>query len=211
MANQIFLAFDTETGGLKPHKYDLLTAYFAVLDENFKILEELSLKLKPTDRLPVLDPEAMEINGIDIEQHLNDPNTIPYSEGALKLTALIKKYLKKRGRYSNIISLGYNVGFDIKWIQHHLINEDSWDSMIHYKNFDVMQDIDTLKRYGWLPPTVGNLKSAVEHFGVPKGEAHIARDDIIMTLGVSKKIRELMDSKKNGGSSQDLISLLEAE
>lgn len=211
MANNFYLAFDTETGGLKPDKADLLTAYFAILDEDFKILEELPLQLKPEGRLPVVETDAMEVNGIDIEKHLADPNTVTYAEGAKKLTALIKKYLKKKGRYSNILSLGYNISFDIKWLQHHLINEDAWDSMVHYKNFDVMQDVDVLKRHGWLPPNVGNLKSVVEHFSVPRGEAHTARDDILMTLGVFKKIKELMDSKKNGGAVQDLISLLEAE
>lgn len=206
-----FLAFDVESGALKPQNGDLLTAYFAVLDEDFKILEELPLKLKPEGRLPTVESGAMAINGIDIQKHLEDPNTITYDEGAKKLTTLIEKYLKKRGKYSNIIPFGYNCPFDIKWVQHYLIDEDTWNSMVHYQSFDVMQDVNVLKRHGWLPKTVGNLSSAVVFFGVPKGTAHIDRDDILMTIGVFLKVKELMDSKKNGGNNQDLISLLEAE
>lgn len=210
--NTIYMGFDLETGGLDYTKADLLTGYFAMMDEDFKILEELSLKLKPNGRLPVIESRAMETNGIDIEKHLNDPETITYTEGGKKLAALVKKYLKKRGRFSNILAFGYNIaGFDIGWAQHYLVDKQTWDSLIHYKCLDVMQHVDMLKNHGWLPPTVGSLGSMVDFFGVAKGEAHVAKDDIIMTVGVHKKIAELMDSKKNGGNNQDLISLLESE
>jgi hypothetical protein len=206
------LAFDLETGGLDPTKADLLTGYFAMLDQDFKILEELSLHLKPEGRLPIVEAAAMATNGIDIQKHLESPDTITYAEGAKKLVSMIKRHLKKKGRYSNIIPFGYNIlTFDIVWAQYHLIDKTTWESMVHYKALDVMQHVDMLKNHGWLPPNVGNLKSMVDFFGVPKGEAHVAKDDILMTLGVYNKVRELMDSKKSGGNNQDLISLLEAE
>lgn len=208
----VYMCFDLETGNLDPSQGDLLTGYFAMLDEDFKILEDLSLKLKPEGRLPIADPKALETNKIDLQKHVADPDTVIYAEGAKRLTTLIKKYLKKRGKYSNIIPMGYNIaGFDIGWAQYHLIDKKTWDSMIHYKPLDVMHDVDVLKRHGWLPPTVGNLGSVVEHFGVPKGEAHVAKDDILMTIQVFLKIREFMDSKKNGGNAVDIISLLETE
>lgn len=210
--SQFFLGFDLETGGLDPTKTDLLTGYFCIMDESFKILEELSLKLKPDGRLPIAEEGALKTNGINIENHLKDPETMVYAEGAKKITALVKKYLKKKGRYSNILPFGYNIlTFDILWAQHHLIDKTTWESMIHYKSVDVMQHVDALKFYGWLPPTCGNLGSMVEFFNIPKGEAHVARDDVLMTVGVLRKLRELMDSKKNGGNNSDLISLLEAE
>jgi hypothetical protein len=71
--------------------------------------------------------------------------------------------------------------------------------------------VDVLKRHGWLPPTVGKLDSVVEHFNIPKLEAHIAKNDILMTIQAFLKIREFMDSKKNGVSTVDIISLLETE
>jgi hypothetical protein len=208
----VYMAFDLESGALDPNRGDLLTGYFAMLDEDFKILEELSLHLKPEGRLPVVEAAAMATNGIDLQKHLESPNTLTYAEGSKKLVSMVKRHLKKKGRYSNIIPMGYNIlTFDIPWAQHHLLDKTTWESLIHYKALDVMQQVDTLKNHGWLPPTVGNLKSMVEYFGVPKGEAHVARDDILMTIGVYNKIREFMDSKKNGGSTMDLIALLEQE
>lgn len=207
-----YLGYDLETGTLNPATGDILTAYFCILDENFNFIEDMDMKLKPEGRLPVADGAALAINGIDIEKHLLSPETITYTQAKEKLTALIKKYLKKKSKYSNIIGFGYNVAsFDVHWIYHHLIDKNTWESMVHYKQLDVMHDVDVLKRHGWLPPFSGSLGSMVEFFGVPKGTAHEARDDIIMTVGVFKKIKELMDSKKNGGDVVDIISLLEAE
>jgi len=68
-----------------------------------------------------------------------------------------------------------------------------------------------LKRCGWLPREIGTLASMVEYFNIPRHTAHEARGDVLMTIQVYGKMIELMKSKKENGSSQDLISLLEAE
>ena len=100
--SKLYIPLDTETGGLDPKTSDLLTIYIAVADENFQILDELDLKLKPDgDRLPVTEPGAMKVNGIDLQKHLADPTTITYSEAKNRISAMLKKYLKKNGRYSN--------------------------------------------------------------------------------------------------------------
>jgi oligoribonuclease (3'-5' exoribonuclease) len=208
----VYCAYDLETGDLEPEDGDLLTGCFLMLDEDFKILDELNLRLKPDGRLPVANSRALEVNKIDLNKHVMDPNTITYAEGKDKLVSMLKKYLKKRGKYSNLILMGYNIrGFDNRWLQHHLVDKTTLNSLVHYKYLDVADEIDVLKRHGWLPPTLGTLGSAVEFFGIPKGEAHVAKDDILMTVGVFRKVKELLESKKNGGSSSDLISLLEAE
>lgn len=210
--SQFFLAFDTETGGFEPEDADLLTAYFCITDENFKILEELDLKLKPDgDRLPIADAGALKVNGINIKDHLANPETISYSEAKPKITTLIKKFLKKNGRFSNIIPLGFNISFDIKWVKGHLIPKKEWESMVHYKEVDVMKDVDFLKRVGWFPKEIGNLSSVVKYLQIPERNAHTAKDDTLMTLDANKKILEIMKSKKDGGQVVDLIGLLEAE
>ena len=190
----------------------MLTAYFAILDENYQIIEELDLKLKPNDgRLPIAEAGALKVNGINLKAHLEDINTISYKDGAEKVTNLIKKYLKKKGRYSNILLFGYNVGFDKRWLQKYLIPQDIWESMIHYKDVDVMQAVDFLKRAGWLPKELGTLATVVKYFEIPVLNAHTAKDDVLMTIDVEKKLIELMKSKKEGGGSVDLIALLEQE
>jgi oligoribonuclease (3'-5' exoribonuclease) len=205
------IACDTETGGLDQNECDLLTCYMAVVDENDNIVDELDLKLKPDNgRLPVAHAEALKTNGINIQNHLANPDTITYSAGAEKITQMLKKY-REKGRYSNLLFSGFNCAFDRKFVHKHLIDQKEFEKLVHYKDVDVMQAIDFLKRVGWLPPSIGNLGSCIEYFQLPKGHAHTAKDDIIMTLAVDKKIKELMNSKKNGGQVLDLVALLEAE
>lgn len=214
--SQLYLVFDTETGDLDENVGDLLTAFFCIMDEDFKIIEELDLKLKPDGgRTPIATDGALKANGINIQEHLANPATITYSEGQAKVIDMVKRHLKKNGRFSNIIPMGYNIlTFDIPWVQKHLIPKKVWLNLIHYKANDVMQTVDALKRYGWFPKTLGSLGTVVEYLGIPARAAHIAREDVLMTIDVEKKLTEIMKSKKEGGGSgagQDLITLLEAE
>jgi DNA polymerase III epsilon subunit-like protein len=167
--------------------------------------------MKPDDRLPMANAEALAINKIDLQKHLEDPNTITYSEAKEKITHFAKKYLKKTGRYSNLLVLGQNVAFDINFIKTYLFTSQEWDSLFSYNVEDTKSACLFLKRAGWFPKQIASLGSMVEYFGIPKHTAHEARGDVMMTIEVYKKMIELMRSKKDGGSSQDLISLLEAE
>lgn len=215
MADQFYLAGDCESGGLSTDQ-DLLTLYLAIVDEDLKVLEELDLKLKPNDgRLPVAEAGALKVNGIDLHKHLADPETITYGDAKTKIVAMIKKYLKKKGRYSNIRPLFYNASFDIGFIQAHVLPFEEWDSLISYNVVDPKVVVNFLKDSGWLPPDLGTLVSVVKHFNVSmQGSAHTAKVDTLATLEVYKKILEMMASKKDGGGSGqgvDLISLLESE
>lgn len=206
------LATDTETGSINPKNGDLLTLYVGMVDENFNVVEELDLKVKPDGgRLPIAEAGALKVNGIDLIKHMEDPTTVTYSEAKVKIIALIRKYLKKTGRYSNIRTFGYNVHFDINWLQEYILPKDEWETLIHYATMDVNVLVNFFKDCGFFPPDIGNLGSVVDYLQIPKRHAHSAKDDTLMTLGVYVKIIEIMKSKREGGSTQDLIALLESE
>lgn len=209
--SQFLAGFDTETGSLDPKKGDLLTFYMAILDEDFKIVDELDLKLKPDDRLPIAESEALKINGIDIKKHIEDPETVTYSIGKTRLVAMLKKHHKKVGRYNNIRPLGQNVDFDINFTQEYLLPKEEWDKLFHYGKIDTKGIVDFLKDCSWLPKDLGSLTTYVEYFSIPKRSAHSAKDDTLMMIDVYKYLISLMKSKKENGTQQDLISLLEAE
>lgn len=211
MEGSYYFAFDTETGGLNPKEADVLTFYGAIVDDKLQVVEEIDLKLKPDNGMPRADAGALKVNGINLEKHLADPATITYSQAKPLIIALLKKYLKKRGRYSNIRPFGQNVPFDINFTQEHLIPKNEWDSILHYALVDTKTIVDFLKDVNWFPKDLGSLGSVVEFLGVPKRAAHNAKEDTLMTIDVYKKILEIMKSKKENGASQDLISLLEAE
>lgn len=209
--SQLYLAFDCETGGLEPKLTDILTLYMAIMDEEFKILEELDLKLKPNTGLPRAEAGALRVNKIDLQAHMANPDTITYLEAKEKIVAMVKRHLKKNGRYSNIRPLGYNVTFDIDFVQEHILPAQEWNAMIHYGKVDPKGYTEFLKDAGWWPKALGTLVSVVEYLGIPMRDAHNAKEDTLMTVEVYKRQLDLMRSKKENGSSQDLISLLESE
>lgn len=209
--SQFLLPLDSETGGLNCKEADMLTFYMAIADENLNVIDEIDLKLKPDGRLPMAHADALRVNGINIQEHLADPETITYSQAKPKVVALLKKYLKKNGRYSNLRVFGQNVTFDLDFIYEYLIPKNEWDAMVHYGKVDTKVISDFLKDAGWFPKSIGTLGSMVEHLGIPMRKAHTAKDDTLMALEVYKKILEIMAAKKNNSSQQDLISLLEAE
>lgn len=210
---KLYVPLDTETGGLNSQTSDLLTIYISVADENFQILDELDLKLKPdNDRLPITEAHAMEVNGIDLQKHLADPNTITYSQAKERIVAMLKKHLKKNGRYSNLIPMGHNIPFDLGYIYQYLLSREEWEKICHYRNVDTNPIVWLLKDSQWWPSDLGNLGSVVDFLNVPKRAAHNAKEDTLMMIDVYKKILEIMKSKKeSSGAQQDLISLLEAE
>lgn len=212
--SQLYMPFDSETGGLNENSADLLTWYGCIMDEEYKILDELYLKLKPDGgRLPVAEAGALKVNGINLSAHLADPETVPYSVGRERLEAMIRKHLKRNGRFSNITPMGYNCPFDVRWTQKHLLEQDAWQSLLHYKTHDVMAVVDALKKYGIFPKTLGSLSTVVEYLKVPTRGAHNAKEDTLMTIDVDKVLADIFRKMREGGGGQqqDLISLLEAE
>lgn len=202
---------DSETGGLNPKTADILTLYMAMVDENMNVVDELNLKLKPDDRLPVVEEGAMRVNKIDLKAHLADPTTVNYSEAKKLVVAFMKKYHRKYGRYNNIRPAGQNVGFDINYIQEYILPKDEWDALFHYAVIDTKAIVDFLKDATWFPPDIGNLESVVSFLQLPARDAHNAKEDTLMCLDVYKKLLDIMKAKKENGSTQDLITLLEAE
>lgn len=209
------MPFDCETGGTDEKTSDLLTLYACIMDEDYKIHDEVDLKLKPDDgRFPIAEAGALAVNKIDIKAHMADPATVPYSEGRKRLLAMVRKYATKRGRFSNMTPFGFNVPFDKKYCQQYLITPEEWSNIFHYKDADVDQAVSFLRRVGWIPKDVARLQDVADYLGVAKRLAHNAKEDVMRTIDTDRKLVELMQSRKNGGgggSTQDLISLLEAE
>lgn len=195
-----YLWFDCETGGLDSDVHSLLTAYFIIYDENFNILDELDLKLKPNSGEIISTPEAMKVTGINLEEHLADPKTVTCSVGGKMLMDMLKKHKipKKRKHYR---PSGQNIGFDIDYIKKQLISKEDYGSLIHHRSVDTLAITTVLQDVGILPKDLGNLSSLVEYFGIPMGSAHEAKDDVIMTVKVYREITKLLDSLKKGAAS----------
>jgi len=204
------LWFDCETGGLDPKTHSLLTAYFAVYDENDNFIDDLDLQLKPENESDiVVTPGAMNVNGINLEEHLADSNTVTYAEGNKKLLALLNKHKIPRKR-SHYIPSGHNILFDLNFIWEQLTPREDWEKTVHYgKKMDTYIVCTFLQDMGIIPEDVAKLTQLVEYFGIPMGKAHTARGDIEMNIEVYKAIKSLMQVKKAEIANISTNSLLE--
>jgi DNA polymerase III epsilon subunit-like protein len=208
-----YAAFDCESGGLNPDEVDILTLYASILDEDFKHVDELSLKLKPNDgRIPIAHADALKVNGIDIQKHMEDPETVTYAEGNKAVIQLLKKYYKKSGRSSNIRPMGQNVQFDLDFIWKHLVPRNEWNSLVHHGKIDTKLCVEFMKDCGLFPKELGSLSSVVDYLGIPKRSAHDAKNDTLMCIEVYRRLIDIMKSKKDAAAAPtDIISMLEAE
>lgn len=206
-----YLWYDLETGGTDPQRHSILTAYFAIYNSNWDKIDELELFLKPDSGEIVAVQEALDVTGIDLKTHLNDPRTVTYTEGKNILLEKLTKY-KIKGKRKHYRPCGQNIGFDESFVMAQLVPEEEWRKLVHYRALDTLQILTFLQDIGYLPVDLGNLESQVEYFNIPKGKAHDAKEDIRMTVDVYKAYCKLLESKKDnisGVSSNNLLSIVE--
>lgn len=207
------LFFDTETGGINYRIHSLLTAFFAVCDENLNVIDELYLQLKPSDlSLINVTEEAMNINGINLEDHLKDPNTITYEEGRVKLMLFLQKHKIKKKRKS-YQPCGHNVSFDKDFIWEWLMPQEEFESIVHYRTIDTSNICSFLKDVDVFPQDVGSLTSLVDYFKITMRDAHNARGDVLMNIDVYKKIKsmivDIFKQKIGSITNNSLLSIIE--
>lgn len=207
-----YMFFDTETGGVNPKIHSLLTAYFAICDKDLNLIDDLYLHLKPSDLSKLnLTQEALNVNKINIEEHLNDPNTITYEEGRKKLKSFLVKN-KIKGKRKSFMPAGHNVAFDKEMVWEQLMPQVEFEEEVHYRTVDTSSICTFLKDVGIFPEDVGNLISLVEHYNIPQQEVHNAKGDVRMNIEVYRHMKNMMKARKKEmiGGTNSLLEIIEA-
>lgn len=197
-----YLVIDTETGGTNL-ECSLLTAYFAILDENFQIRDnrdELHLFVKPDDGMYHVQAEAMTINKINLVEH--DKIAVSYKQAKTILYQFLEESAKLNGFQrenkqdfsKQLTPIGHGVRFDIEFITHYLISKPTWDQFVSYRSLDTSSAIQFLLAAGLFPSDVsGSLGSVLKYFGIkPIGELHTARTDALGTVSVLTQLLKLV-------------------
>jgi len=187
-----YIALDGEFGGIDL-KYSLLQVYFAILDQDFNLLGELKLNLKPDDGDYIVCGEAMGVNKIDLVEH--DKTAITYSKGRSELGNFLRT-ITEAGKYK-LRAIGHNVGGDIRFVWDKIYARQKWETYVSYRQLDTATICQFLKDCGKIPPDVdgpggvsGSLISLVRYFGIPYDEIslHDAKVDTLLTVEVYKKM-----------------------
>ena len=190
MTKELFLAFDTETGGLDLEN-SLLTAYFGVLNSKLELIDELDLAVKPDDNKPyVVSAEALEINGINLIQH--DKHAITYGAAGKKLRDLIIKH-SSNGKVK-MIPLGHNVHFDIEGVTGRILSKKHWNQYVSCRVVDTQIYARCLQVKGLIASdqsiSLGNLINLFNIRGID-GRPHEAKYDTLATVEVLRRLNKL--------------------
>jgi len=177
-----YFLFDTETGG-RTKECCLLTLYGQILNENFDILEEIDLKIKPEDGIYKFTAEALGINKIVVSDH--DSHAVKESEASF----LFKNFVGRHTYYGRITPIGHNVRFDVKFAKAHIFSE--WDKYFDYHQIDTASLAKFLQQAGFLPKSLDcSLDSLIQHYGIAMNPAlrHTAKGDVEATYAVYMKM-----------------------
>jgi oligoribonuclease (3'-5' exoribonuclease) len=189
----MYLFLDNEMGGLEREQYSLLTSYFLATDDNFNVIAELDLRLKPDDGIYKVCGEAMSVNKINLAIH--DRLAITYKEGATKLYNWLR-LLTEDGKIKAIV-VGHGVYGDVEWIIYHLISRGSWEKFTSYRKLDTQAVCRFLKSCNMFPEDVsGSLTSLAQYFKIPvdENETHTSKYDTELTFKVFMALRKLLMS-----------------
>lgn len=187
-----YFVTDTETGGLTKD-FSLLTLYGAILNEDFEIIDEIELKIKPGHRKYVLLPEAMEINKIDIVAH--DKEAKLESICADQLKTFLKKHIMLNNNEKLVLG-GHNVYFDVMFIEEHLLFD--FNDLFSRHRLDTGTLGLLLKLIGKFPQDEKiSLENLAKCFGIKfENFAHDARSDTKVTIEVLKCTLEALKTQK---------------
>lgn len=202
------IAFDCETGGLDPKKNPILTAYFVIVGEDFSLIDDLDIKIRVSEPYSTVELTALKVNGIDLDKHNSDPETLDRPEAVRKISEFVSKH-KGKGRYDKPVSLGHNVDFDLRMIYEQIMSVDEWEKCVGYAIRDTKKVSDFLKDFGLIPPEIGSLVSLSKYLNVPHVGAHTAKDDVLVTIQCYKKLGEIVKSPGASGLSLDMLDILE--
>ena len=176
MEKELKLFIDTETTGLYSDENGITQISILIEDQTGEIIDTFNEYIRP-DKSCIITQEALDIQGITRE----DLQTDKYQEEKI-VAAALKKFLHKYQNYKMTI-IGYNVGFDIGFIDSFLDRNNIDYSLYQYDNIDVLEIVRSyhLNMYN-------SLTNACDYFGVELSNAHNSLGDVTATRELYHKI-----------------------
>ena len=188
------LFFDVETTGLSPEKCSIVQLS-GLIDIDGTVVEEFNMRMAP-DKDAFIDEKALITIGKSEDELRNYPSPdVAYFE----LTRILDKYIKKFDRYDKFYPAGYNVRFDIDFLQKFFqkrqreLGEREYGSGSYqnWRAIDVMQFSHYLAYMGILDLPDYKLGTLCQYYGIEL-EAHDAMSDIKATRLLLKELQRVI-------------------
>ena len=182
-----YLFLDTETGGLDPAHYSLLSIG-VVVGQGAQVIDQAEFLVKHEPY--IVSAGGMEVNGIDLVAHnkmAQDPKATIES---------LKGFLSKHFQLGfRPILVGHNIAFDRAYLSVLLAsNDQKIEQWFSHRSIDTHSIAAALKDAGRIPVEVQLSSSGLfDHFGIsiPEGQRHTAMADAVATFQLYWKMVEL--------------------
>ena len=184
------LYFDVETTGTNPEKHGLIQ-FSGIIEINGEIKEKFDFNIKPFES-DLIEEKALIVNNKTKEEikSFPEPNFIKK-----EIISIFDKYIDKFNREDKFIPIGYNVSFDINFLNTFFKKLDD-NYLFSYIN---PKGIDVYAIFLWLcysnkicdyTKKDHKLESVCNFFNIPI-KAHDALEDILAT----RKLLEVLESR----------------
>jgi len=184
------LFIDTETGGLDPNTYSLLSIAF-VLWKDFSIIDQIEIPIN--DGIFNVEKKAMEINKIDLEKHRII--ALEPKEAIKKMKDFLFKHFS---RDQKITLAGHNINFDVNFLRMFLEkNDEKFDNYFSHRFVDTSSILYYLYLAGKLKKRTISSDEAFKMFKIKVDNRHTALSDAIGTANLFTELISLLKKKLN--------------
>jgi DNA polymerase III subunit epsilon len=188
------LFVDVETTGVDPTKHGIIQLA-ALMDIGGEIVDTFNMKFQPHEGAEI-NPDALKVTNTDPEE-LKTRILTSY-DGYWEFLQFLDKHISKYDKTDKAYPAGYNVQFDLQFIEawfHHHGNKYGTGSYQNWKMLDPLPLYRLWDYQGTLALPDYKLQTVCNHFGCPL-DAHDALSDITATrallrmiMGLKKEVR----------------------
>lgn len=183
------LGIDTESGGIGLD-YSLLTVNLSVLNDNFDIIDQLDIAVKPN---PInnrsayfIQAEALQVNNINLVEH--DKIAVPYKDGATIIYNWLDDAFHKYGKFT---PFGQNIQRDIDLITKCTLSPLAWENFVDVRVIDTIVLGKFAQLVGVIPETQSlSLSKITRYLGIEVDSAllHTAQYDVALNAKYFKMV-----------------------
>lgn len=196
------LFIDTETGGIDPANNSLLSLALVVWKES---AIKASMEILINDGVLNVTAKALEINGIDLEEH---------KKKAISPAVAIQQFdnfLKEHFQEDEKITLGgHNITFDVNFLNAFLTRYGySFQRRFSHRSIDTSSILFYLYLTGKLKKKIVSSQEAFDYFGITVQGRHTALGDVLATAQLFSMLISILhrDTRKKPSGPKDMSDL----
>ena len=192
MKADTILFIDTETGGIEPGKNSILSLALVVWKES-KIVASTEILIN--DGILDVTAKALEINGIDLEEHKK--KALPSAAALQRFDTFIKEHFPADEK----IQLGgHNITFDVNFLNAFLAaNNYNYSQRFSHRFVDTASILFYLYLTGKLKEKITSSQQAFDHFGITVDGRHTALGDALATAKLFSNLVGMLENRHAKG------------